>query len=29
MKYGNWYLPNCNVQFPTEDEAWEYANENS
>lgn len=24
MKYGNWYIPNCTIQFPTETEAWEY-----
>ena len=24
MKYGDWYLPNCNIRFPTEDEALEY-----
>lgn len=29
MKYGNWYLPNCDVQFPTETEAYEYMTENS
>lgn len=21
LKYGNWYIPNCNIQFPTETEA--------
>ena len=24
LKYGNWYIPNCNIQFPTETEAWQY-----
>lgn len=24
LKYGNWYVPNCNITFPTEQEAWEY-----
>ena len=24
MMYGDWYLPNCNIRFPTEDEALEY-----
>lgn len=24
MKYENWYIPNCNIAFPTEQEAWEY-----
>lgn len=24
MKYGDWYIPNCNIAFPTENEAWEY-----
>ena len=27
MKYGNWYIPNCNIAFPTETEAWEFLNE--
>ena len=27
MKYRNWYLPNCDIAFPTEDEAWEYLEE--
>lgn len=26
MKYGNWYIPDCVIAFPTEDEAWEYLN---
>lgn len=29
LKYGNWYVPNCNIAFPTENEAWEYVTENS
>ena len=29
MKYGDWYIPNCNICFPTETEAWEYINLNS
>lgn len=24
LKYGNWYIPHCNIAFPTESEAWEY-----
>lgn len=24
MKYGDWYVPCCNIKFPTEDEAMEY-----
>ena len=24
MKYKNWYIPNCDIAFPTEEEAWEY-----
>ena len=24
MKYGDWYIPGCNIAFPTEQEAWEY-----
>lgn len=27
-KYGYWYVPGCNIQFPTESEAWEYISEN-
>ena len=23
MKYKNWYVPNCEIAFPTEEEAWE------
>ena len=26
MMYGDWYLPNCNIRFPTEDEALEHMN---
>lgn len=29
LKYGNWYIPNCAIAFPTECEAWEYIMENS
>lgn len=28
MKYGDWYIPNCDISFPTEHEAWEYLNQN-
>ena len=24
MKYGDWYIPGCNIKFPTEQEALEY-----
>ena len=24
QKYGDWYIPGCNIAFPTETEAWEY-----
>ena len=24
MKFRNWYVPNCDIAFPTEEEAWEY-----
>ena len=24
FKYGDWYIPNCNIAFPTEQEAFEY-----
>ena len=27
MKYKNWYIPNCEIAFPTEEEAWEYLEE--
>ena len=27
MKYKNWYLPNCDIAFATEEEAWEYLEE--
>lgn len=23
-KYGDYYVPGCNIAFPTEQEAWEY-----
>jgi hypothetical protein len=28
MKYGNWYIPNCKIAFPTEQEAIEYMRNN-
>ena len=28
MKYGDWYLPNCDIKFPTEQEAIEYLRTN-
>ena len=28
MKYGNWYIPNCDIAFPTEAEAWEWLDQN-
>lgn len=28
LKYGDWYIPNCLIKFPTETEAWEYININ-
>ena len=27
MKFKNWYVPNCDIAFPTEEEAWEYLEE--
>ena len=27
MKFRNWYVPNCEIAFPTEEEAWEYLEE--
>lgn len=24
MKYGDWYLQDCDIKFPTDDEAIEY-----
>ena len=24
MMYGDWYIPNCPIRFPTESEALEY-----
>ena len=24
LKYGNWYVPGCDIAFPTDVEAWEY-----
>ena len=24
MKYGDWYIPDCAIRFPTESEALEY-----
>lgn len=28
MMYGDWYIPGCNIAFPSDTEAWEYINEN-
>ena len=28
MKYGNWYVPDCDIPFPTDKEAWEYMEQN-
>lgn len=28
MKYGDWYIPNCGIKFPTYLEALEYIREN-
>lgn len=28
LKYGDWYIPGCNIAFPTEQEALEYMTEN-
>lgn len=28
LKYGDWYIPNCKIAFPTEQEALEYITEN-
>lgn len=22
--FGDWYIPNCEIAFPTDTEAWEY-----
>ena len=27
MKYGDWYIPGCEIKFPTECEAMEYMSE--
>ena len=27
MKYGDWYIPGCDIKFPTETEAIEYMNQ--
>lgn len=24
MMYGDWYVPDCEIAFPTEKEAWEH-----
>ena len=24
LKYGDWYIPDCEIAFPTESEAWEF-----
>ena len=29
MKYDNWYVPGCNIAFPSDSEAWEYIYENN
>lgn len=29
QKYGDWYIPECHIRFPTESEAWEYISENA
>lgn len=29
QKYGDWYIPECRIRFPTESEAWEYISENA
>ena len=29
MKYGDWYVPGCNIKFPTEQEAFEYIAEHN
>ena len=28
MKYGDFYVVGCSIAFPTEEEAWEYIEEN-
>ena len=28
LKYGDWYIPGCNIKFPTETEAIEYITNN-
>lgn len=28
LKYGDWYVPGCDIKFPTENEAIEYITEN-
>ncbi len=27
LKFGDWYIPGCEIKFPTEQEAWEYIQE--
>lgn len=27
MKYGNWYIPGCDIPFTTEEETLEYLND--
>jgi hypothetical protein len=27
LKYGDWYVPGCDIKFPTESEALEYIRE--
>ena len=29
MKYGNWYIPNCDIAFSSDAEAWEYIEESN
>lgn len=28
QKYGDWYVPGCNIAFPIDSEAWEYIESN-
>lgn len=28
MKYGDWYVPGCNIKFMSDTEAWEYIEQN-
>lgn len=29
MMYGNWYVPGCDIAFPSDTEAWEYIEANN